>query len=154
MTKAFDKKVQSKLVLWDALLHLCKTSTCVSARYKKKDRKKERKKEREQKKKERKSVTKRERERQKKENNKRKKYILLLCILTRFWVLRAPKSWLNYFFSAVFNKKSTKKRQFRGTPLGSWPACACRPALRSRQKHVATNYSKAPKSCAIVLNHA
>ena len=30
--------------------------------------------------------------------------------------------------------KLTKKRQFRGTPLGSWPAFACRPALRSRQK--------------------
>ena len=28
---------------------------------------------------------------------------LLLCILTSFWVLRAPKSWSNYFFSAVFN---------------------------------------------------
>ena len=27
----------------------------------------------------------------------------LLCILTSFWVLRAPKSWSNYFFSAVFN---------------------------------------------------
>ena len=27
----------------------------------------------------------------------------LLCISTSFWVLRAPKSWSNYFFSAVFN---------------------------------------------------
>ena len=32
------------------------------------------------------------------------------------------------------NKKSTEKRQFRGTPSGSRPAFACRPALRSRQK--------------------
>ena len=27
----------------------------------------------------------------------------LLCISTSFWVLRAPKSWLNYFFSAILN---------------------------------------------------
>ena len=27
----------------------------------------------------------------------------LLCILTSFWVLGAPESWSNYFFSAVFN---------------------------------------------------
>ena len=26
-----------------------------------------------------------------------------MCISTSFWVLRAPKSWSNYFFSAVFN---------------------------------------------------
>ena len=27
----------------------------------------------------------------------------LLCIMTSFWVLRAPKSWSKHFFSAVFN---------------------------------------------------
>ena len=32
--------------------------------------------------------------------------------------------------------KSTEKRQFRGTPSGSRPAFACRPALRSRQFYV------------------
>ena len=32
--------------------------------------------------------------------------------------------------------KSTGKRQIRGTPSGSRPAFACRPALRSRQKHI------------------
>ena len=30
----------------------------------------------------------------------------------------------------------TEKSQFWGTPLGSRSAFACRPALRSRQKHV------------------
>ena len=33
-------------------------------------------------------------------------------------------------------KKSTEKRQLRGTPSGSRPVFACRPALRSRQKHI------------------
>ena len=32
--------------------------------------------------------------------------------------------------------KINRKRQIRGTPSGSRPAFACRPALRSRQKHV------------------
>ena len=36
------------------------------------------------------------------------------------------------FFSR-FQQKSTKKRQFWGTPSASRPAFACRPALRSRQ---------------------
>ena len=27
----------------------------------------------------------------------------VLCISTSFWVLRAPESWLKYFFSVVFN---------------------------------------------------
>ena len=27
----------------------------------------------------------------------------VLCILTSFWVLHGPKSWLNYFFKDVFN---------------------------------------------------
>ena len=27
----------------------------------------------------------------------------LLCISTSFWVLHAPKSWSNYFFSYIFN---------------------------------------------------
>ena len=34
------------------------------------------------------------------------------------------------------SKKSTEKRQFWGTPSGSRPAFACRPALRSRQNHI------------------
>ena len=32
------------------------------------------------------------------------------------------------------SKKSTKKRQFRGTPSGNQPAFACQPALRNKQK--------------------
>ena len=37
--------------------------------------------------------------------------------------------------ACTIEKKSTKKRQFRGTPSRSQPAFACLPALRSTQKH-------------------
>ena len=43
----------------------------------------------------------------------------------------------------VFVKKSTQKSQFRGTPSGSQPAFACRPALKSTQqlkKHVFVHF--------------
>ena len=33
----------------------------------------------------------------------RKKMLKLLCILTSFWVLHAPKSWPNHFFQPFFN---------------------------------------------------
>ena len=56
----------------------------------------------------------------------------MLCISTSFQVLAATESWSKHKKS----KKSTKKRQFRGTPSGSRPAFACRPALRSRQNHI------------------
>ena len=39
-----------------------------------------------------------ERKEERKGSNKQ-----MLCISASFWVLRAPKSWSNYFFSAVFN---------------------------------------------------
>ena len=39
-----------------------------------------------------------------------------------------------HIFSKIFfTKTTTEKRQFWGTPSGSKPAFACRPALRSRQ---------------------
>ena len=63
----------------------------------------------------------------------------MLCISNSFWVLRASKSWWNHFFQPFFNlfwSKINQKRQFRVTPSGSWPAFACRPALRSQQNHV------------------
>ena len=81
--------------------------------------------------------------------------VYLLCILTGFWVLRAPKSWSKHFFSRfqpflfiskLFHrnqsknaeniKKSTEKKQFWGTTSGSQPAFACQLALRSRRNHV------------------
>ena len=37
--------------------------------------------------------------------------------------------------------KINQKRQFWGTPSGNWPAFACQPALRSRQKHVFFSFS-------------
>ena len=60
----------------------------------------------------------------------------VLCILTSFWVLHAPESWSNYLFSAIFNLFRSFFTFFSGTPLGSRPAFACRPALKSRQKQV------------------
>ena len=48
------------------------------------------------------------------ENSLSKFFSWLLCILTNFWVLRAPKSWLKYFFGhsqMVFSYFQTKKEE-------------------------------------------
>ena len=88
----------------------------------------------------------------------------LLCILTSFWVLRTPESWLKYFFSGLnlfcsfqmffsdfssenkkkvwkntvssYSERSTDERQIRGTPSGSQLAYECQPALKSSLKTV------------------
>ena len=70
---------------------------------------------------------------------------LMLCTSTSFWVLRTPKSLSKHFFQpffklfcsfqSFFSKKSTEKRQFRGTPSGS------QPALRSRKNHFFCSFS-------------
>ena len=56
------------------------------------------------------------------------------------WYLSTPQSWstckswsTHGRSTSNLYKKSTKKRQIRGTPSWSWLAFACQPALRSRK---------------------